>query len=472
MCVFVYIYCSIHLHLFYTLLYLLPFLDDKMDFKRFCEEAKFMTHFRVNRKKYYHHFILLGLQHIDSQNKLVTVAHYTTSYPIISNNDNAVGKFIRETVRIKKDESNSLLDFDTGVFIVKHENDLQTPEQVQEAYSRLLRRIDEEAYHVSWNNCEHIVNYIITGNDYSVQVQENRCCAHLCSVVTAEHKDIGASNIIILSLLISIVGTFIRHAYVRVIVSTFISLIAKNVTVHCSFSHMEHTILQNALLRLSEADTLPYIEDLANVSLILRNIQDETNNPVVCEIAKKQVHNLWCYQLLIILGSGFVIETLFIGLYYCCTMLPVTSLHTLKSAKGALIVRFCSGYLSLIISIPSGLSAELNIFVDKCNSTVWFFIITFCTSVMVRLLTAAMVGFCVHGQAHKQTSNTTDINKFDESTNEFITSEMFQAKTKNVRGVLICKSRKFLCHVCQFIVFLCILFGLSVGIFYAELEIK
>ncbi|CAG2195373.1 unnamed protein product [Mytilus edulis] len=465
-----------------------------------------MTHFRVNRKKYYHHFILLGLQHIDSLNKLVTVAHYTTSYPIIRNNDNAGGKFIRETVRIKKDEPNRLLDFDTGVFIVKHENDLQTPKQVQEAYSRLLRRIDEEAYHVSWNNCEHIVNYIITGNDYSVQVQENRCCAHLCSVVTAELKDIGALNIILLSLLISIVGTFIRHAYVRVIVSTFISLIAKNVTAHCSFNPMEYTILQNALLRLSEADTLPYIEDLANVSLILRNIQDEANNPVVCEIAKKQVHNLWCYQLLIILGSGFVIETLFIGLYYCCTMLPVTSLHTLKSAKGALIVRFCSGYLSLIISIPSGLFVELNLFVEKCNSTVWFFIITFGISVIVRLLTAAMVGCCVHGQANKQTSNTMDINKFDESTNEFITSELFQAKEKHVRcvlickskkgwrhvyqfivfitselfqtkekrvrGVLICKSKNGWCHVCQFIVFLCMLFCLLVGIFYAELEIK
>ncbi|VDI79908.1 Hypothetical predicted protein [Mytilus galloprovincialis] len=206
-----------------------------------------------------------GLKHIDSQNKLVTVAHYTTSCPIISNNDNAGGKFLRETVRIKKDEYNSLLDFDNGVFIVKHENDLQTPKQVKEAYGRLLRRLDEEAYHVSWNNCEHIANYIFTGTDYYVQVQENRCCAHLLSVVTAELKDIGATNIILLSLLISIVGTFIRHAYVRVIVSTFISLIAKNVTAHCSFSHMEDTILQNARLRLSEADTLPYIEDLANL---------------------------------------------------------------------------------------------------------------------------------------------------------------------------------------------------------------
>lgn len=305
-------------------------LDENLNFDTFCEKANFLTHFRVNRTNYWHHFIVLGLKHINEVSKFVTVVHYTASLSISSYNDNAGGKIVRETLRITKDERNTLLDFGKGVVLVTQANYPKSPEEIGMAYTRLLGRLDEEAYHISCNNCEHIVNYILTGKDFSTHVQNNRMIASLLSVVTAEIKDIGIAKAIILSFLVSIVGALLRHSYVRIIITTFISLIAHTANIHCSFNTMENTILENVRMHLSEAVSIPYIEDISNVSLIVDNFRNEMNNTAVCKMAAKQVSVMWKYQLPILIFASLLIETLFLVLFYHCKLLPLLKFHVLN----------------------------------------------------------------------------------------------------------------------------------------------
>ncbi|XP_063408344.1 uncharacterized protein LOC134691715 [Mytilus trossulus] len=437
--------------------------DEYLNFDTFCEKANYLTHFRVNRTFYCHHFIVLGLKHIDEVSKFLTVAHYTASLPISSYNDNATGKFVRETFRITNDETNTLLDFKKGVVLVTHKNYPRSPEAIGKASTRLLCRLDEEAYHISCNNCEHIVNYILTGSDFSSQVQNNRMIASLLSVVTAEIKDIGITKAIILSFLVSIVGANLRHAYVHIIVTTFISLIAHTANIHCSFNTMENNILENARMHLSEAVSIPYIEGISNVSLIVDNIHNEMNNTDVCKMAAKQVSAMWKYQLPILIVASLLIETLFLVLFYHCKLLPLLKFHVLKSASKSMIVRCVSGYLSSVIAIPIGMTAELFIFIENCNSTVWFLIITLVASIGLRLLFAALVGICIHC---RQSSKNHDIaNHSDDAyinTPSFsIDAESLRATNQNARGVLCCLRKH---HNIQFAICMFFIVGLIAAV--------
>ena len=57
-----------------------------------------------------------------------------------------------------------------NLYVVEAPNYPRTEQEKKEAHSRFWRRCGEKAYALAYNNCEHLVSYILTGSSYSEQI--------------------------------------------------------------------------------------------------------------------------------------------------------------------------------------------------------------------------------------------------------------------------------------------------------------
>lgn len=58
-----------------------------------------------------------------------------------------------------------------NVYIINAPDYPNTPDEKREARERLSRRVDEKAYALVNNNCEHLINHVLTGNPKSEQIK-------------------------------------------------------------------------------------------------------------------------------------------------------------------------------------------------------------------------------------------------------------------------------------------------------------
>lgn len=57
-----------------------------------------------------------------------------------------------------------------NVYIIDAPNYPKTPQEIWRAFQRLCKRLKEEAYALAYSNCEHLVNYVLTGKPESEQI--------------------------------------------------------------------------------------------------------------------------------------------------------------------------------------------------------------------------------------------------------------------------------------------------------------
>ncbi|CAG2191377.1 unnamed protein product [Mytilus edulis] len=116
-----------------------------------------LTHVAVFRKLgYYHHYLVL-----DVGDNFVDIVHYGAikALPVIF------------PQRINFDSD--LLDFSSGVFVIKKQNYPSTDEENYLAYERLRSRLGETEYSASSNNCESFVTWVLTGEAECEQFEQS-----------------------------------------------------------------------------------------------------------------------------------------------------------------------------------------------------------------------------------------------------------------------------------------------------------
>ncbi|XP_048770771.2 uncharacterized protein LOC125676943 [Ostrea edulis] len=120
-----------------------------------------LKHCKVIRNGYDHHFILLG-HTWDSQScqRIHFTGNYRTAVAI-----GGVG-------RVKRDQYSSddiKADIGKGLSLIEKDDYPREVEDMAIAWSRWLKREGEKRYYVTFNNCEHLVSYILTGIAHSEQ---------------------------------------------------------------------------------------------------------------------------------------------------------------------------------------------------------------------------------------------------------------------------------------------------------------
>lgn len=78
------------------------------------------------------------------------------------------GEVIEEDLSEKELEKNILAN---NVYIIDAPDYPKTPQEILKALARLFKRLKEKAYAVAYNNCEHVVNHILTGESKSEQIK-------------------------------------------------------------------------------------------------------------------------------------------------------------------------------------------------------------------------------------------------------------------------------------------------------------
>ncbi|CAC5396153.1 unnamed protein product [Mytilus coruscus] len=198
------------------------------DYNDFKDKATPFAHFKVRRSgkfctgEYYHHFIVIRISNNSEGTIDFTVAHFTSSAEILTENSQGSGKFTCQT--ISKDHN--LLGYGTtetpGLYLVKHPEYPKNDDEISDAWKRLCERLGERDYQLSWNNCEHVVKYILTGKSSCKQVDENRCRAD-CFNFLIDLEEVGLRAALLVSSLGAIAGSLVRRAYVTIIVAAIVS---------------------------------------------------------------------------------------------------------------------------------------------------------------------------------------------------------------------------------------------------------
>ena len=179
------------------------------DIKRYFKPGtKSMIHCAVKRKWYKHHFIVLGHTWCSTCN-LCDIIHFTTRAT-----ENCKGK-----VRLEKYyKENFENDIKNGLFIFKNKSYPTNEKAYSQAYQRFEERQNEGGFSIDQNNCEHLVNYILTGTAVSKQVKDSTCfkrwLIHSCDILTASRCKYFFKTLIcavLRTLLLVAFSIYVRH---------------------------------------------------------------------------------------------------------------------------------------------------------------------------------------------------------------------------------------------------------------------
>lgn len=127
----------------------------------FLELSKRLTHFAIKRSlDYWHHFLATGI---------VEKKKYVGYYMSFVNFFLGPGEVGKSDL---SDESFEKAIEKKELFIIDKPGYPRNPEEIEQANERMERRLDEKKYTVYSSNCEHLVNYIMTGTPISDQVRD------------------------------------------------------------------------------------------------------------------------------------------------------------------------------------------------------------------------------------------------------------------------------------------------------------
>lgn len=122
------------------------------------------VHIAIKRSLgYYHHILVKNWKEAKK-----TIFEYSITFHNLFNHGEVTEKELNEKeIREKELEKNIR---DGNVYIIDAPNYPRNYNEILEALERLLNRLKEKAYAVAYNNCEHLINYVLTGTSKSEQV--------------------------------------------------------------------------------------------------------------------------------------------------------------------------------------------------------------------------------------------------------------------------------------------------------------
>ena len=162
------------------------------DLKEYFQEgSKCMIHCaivgRSSLVSYRHHYIVLGHTWC-SVCESIEIIHFSASA-----NESSNGKVLKETYSKKNLEE----DIQNGLYIIENDAYPKNEEQYGQALARFQERENKENYCVMKNNCEHLVNYILTGEHTSDQIKEmgayKKVVAYVCNSSLSSNQLVPSS---------------------------------------------------------------------------------------------------------------------------------------------------------------------------------------------------------------------------------------------------------------------------------------
>lgn len=130
-------------------------------YDEFLQLSKKLTHFAIKRSLgYWHHFLATGIL---EKEKYV---EYYMSFVNFFLGPGKVGK------RALSDESFKKAVENKELFIINKPGYPRNSEEIEKAKKRINSRLKERKYTVYSSNCEHLVNYFMTGTPISDQVRD------------------------------------------------------------------------------------------------------------------------------------------------------------------------------------------------------------------------------------------------------------------------------------------------------------
>ena len=88
-------------------------------------------------------------------------------------------------------------DIQNGLYIIESDAYPQNEEEYDQAYGRFQERENKENYCVMKNNCEHLVNYILTGEHTSDQIKGmgayKKVVVHVCNSSLSSNQLVPSS---------------------------------------------------------------------------------------------------------------------------------------------------------------------------------------------------------------------------------------------------------------------------------------
>ena len=151
---------------------------------------KFMIHCAVNGStcsklfSYRHHYIVLGHTWC-SDCESIEIIHFSACA-----NQSSNGKVLKETYSKK----NLREDIDNGLYIIESDSFPKNEKEYDKAYGRFKEKTDEEKYCILNNNCEHLVNYVLTGEHTSEQIKQMGCLkklvVYVCNISLCSNKSV------------------------------------------------------------------------------------------------------------------------------------------------------------------------------------------------------------------------------------------------------------------------------------------
>ncbi|CAG2234894.1 unnamed protein product [Mytilus edulis] len=254
-----------------------------VSYEAFKELVNDYSHLRVVRHKccrsYSHHFLVTNIK---SNKEIidVTIVHYTSSCDIFTERKSmAVGKFKSETFKLGDELAKDLLDFDTGVYLISHP-DVGEDNDVQK---RIYERLGEREYDFGWNNCEHIINYILSGTNNPSR--ERISCVDCCNPI-ANMKEVGLKTAVLVAFFGAIASSVTRFCYVSLLAASLIFMNANISSPEICDDIVGQNAIKEAKKAINDAMNLPFFPQIENSSTILADVISGLDDKLICYLAK------------------------------------------------------------------------------------------------------------------------------------------------------------------------------------------
>ncbi|OPL33576.1 hypothetical protein AM593_10183, partial [Mytilus galloprovincialis] len=337
-------------------------------YKEFRKRVKLLSHIKLKRPGgYFHHLVVLAISPVSDGVDAVTIGHYTTSAEIETESSHGIGKFIQQTIFIGENDTNDIFDFNQGVYLVEKENYPKTKDEIEEAFNRLSERIGERMYEISSNNCEHAINYILTGKSVSHQA-DTKTCSRICfidliNILIIDCKEVGLKTALLVAALGAIAGALVRRAYVKIIVASIVSLTVESRIIKCGDTRGSN-LRQEADFRIDLAAHVPDIKRVLSKSsiAILDNMKNHTDTTFVCKIAEKLIYEAALKASLATVTVAIGIESILFLSFVFYNLIPRRRKKTLddKHLCRLLFMHLFSGYGSIGLAVVCGYFAFLD----------------------------------------------------------------------------------------------------------------
>ncbi|XP_052087201.1 uncharacterized protein LOC127724307 [Mytilus californianus] len=336
-------------------------------FQELIDNARNLSHVRVKREspfvgEYFHHYIIIAISKVEPRVYSIIVGHYTTTLAIFTERSHGVGKFVKETFFIRLDGQNEdphdLFRFDLGVELVEDTNYPKTADDIEHVINRLDERIGERMYEISSNNCEHAINYILTGVSLSEQADTIKCSKaffiDFLNVLLIDCKEVGFRTALFVAAIGAIAGAFVRRAYVTIIVAAIVSLTIGNEPIDCG-NRIGANIRTEAETRIKSAENMKYINYVvANNSIdTLVKLKGQLHTDFICALAKTLIRDAarkTCYSTALVYVG---IETIFFLSFVFFNLLPRRKKQILKDRNlcRILFLNIVAGYGSILLTL-------------------------------------------------------------------------------------------------------------------------